>query len=83
MSDIARDALDIREQIARIDRTQAEMQKLNAETQKFVAEQSKLSAEAGKFNRDRYLAPILTAAAVGGVVSAIVPTLLRAWGILN
>ncbi len=74
------DPLDLRAEIARIDRDRAETQKLQAETNKFVAEQqrlmaeslklaaeqSKLQAEARKLERDRWLAPALAIAAVVG-----------------
>jgi chorismate mutase len=58
--------LDLREQIARIDRAIIEGGKLRAETEKFVAEQRKLEAEARKFDRERWLAPALAIAAVIG-----------------
>ena len=77
MSDIPADftdRLNLREQIARIDRNQAEIGKL-------LAEQTKLSAEADKLRRDRFLAPVLVAAAVSGAVATILPTVLRAWGV--
>jgi Tfp pilus assembly protein PilN len=64
-------SLDLREQIARIDRDQAEVHKLMAETRKFSTEQQKLSAEAAKLDRDRWLAPALAIAAViGGLLGA-------------
>lgn len=44
--------LDITEQIARIDRAQAE-------TRKFAAEQNKLAAEAAKLKVDRFLSPLI------------------------
>jgi hypothetical protein len=60
--------LDTEEQIVRIKRA-------IAESDKFAAEQRKLSAEADKLNRDRWLAPLLTAciallAALASVVAA-------------
>ena len=87
--------LNIRDQIARIDRAieesakfRAEQAKLNAEAVKLAAEQTKLNseaakltAEAAKFRRDRFLAPILAAGALGGFVAAILPLILRGWGI--
>lgn len=66
-------SLDLQEQIARIDRAQAE-------TRKFVAEQAKLASEADKLRRDRFLAPVVTAAAVSGAVATLLPLVLRAWG---
>ena len=50
--------LDLREQIARIDRAQAE-------TQKFAAEQRKLTAEAAKFTRDPWFL------VVGALIAAL------------
>ncbi len=73
MSDAIADTLNLREQIARIDRNQAEIQKL-------FAEAGKLSAEAAKFKRDRFLAPILAAGALGGFIAAVLPLILRSWG---
>lgn len=58
--------LDLRAEIARIDRDQAEIHKLMAEARKFSAEQQKLFAEAAKLDRDRWLAPALAIAAVIG-----------------
>ena len=59
--------LDLREQIVRIDRA--------------IAETQKFQAEAGKFNRDRWLAPVVAiasvTAAVGGIIAAY-GTLFRA-----
>ena len=79
--------LDRDEQAARISRSVAETQKLVAEQNKLFAEQlklnaeqTKLSAEADKLRRDRFLAPVVTAAAVAGAVSALLPLLLRSWG---
>lgn len=59
--------LNIREQIVRIDRN--------------IADTQKLAAEARKFDRERFLAPILAAGALGGVLAAAVPLLFRAWGV--
>lgn len=56
--------LDLQEQIARIDRAQAE-------TRRFAAEQTALSAEADKLRRGRDLAPVqivLTAMAAGAAL---------------
>ena len=66
--------LNLADTVARIERQQAE-------TRKFVAEHDKLAAEAGKLRRDRFFAPILAAGAVGGAVAALLPTILRAWGV--
>ena len=70
MSDIAADytdRLNLREQIVRIDRA--------------IAETHKFQAEAAKLNRDRFLAPLLAAGAMAGVVGAVIPLILRSWGI--
>ncbi len=66
--------LDLEEQIARIQRS-------GEETRKFVAEQHKLMAEGDKLRRDRFLAPVLVAAAVSGAVATLLPAVLRAWGV--
>jgi hypothetical protein len=82
MSDIPadyQDRLNLREQIARIDRMReesqkymAEQHKLNAEAEKFAAEQFKLMAEGHKLGRDRLLAPWLAIAGlVGGIITVI------------
>jgi hypothetical protein len=88
VSDIPADwrgQLDLRAEIARIDRDRAESEKLRQETEKFVAEQRKLIAESSKFaseqqklfaesqklNRDRWLAPVLAVVTVlGGLLGA-------------
>ncbi|MEZ0212395.1 MAG: hypothetical protein ACAH27_05525 [Xanthobacteraceae bacterium] len=68
--------MDLQEQIARIDRA-------NAETGKLVAEAQKLIAEAGKLTRDTKYLPIQMAvtifAAGGGLVAATV-ALMKALG---
>ena len=73
MSDTAPDTLMIREAIVRIDR-------MIDEAAKFRAEAGKLQAEADKFRRDRFLAPVLAAGALGGAIAAILAILSRAWG---
>ena len=71
MSDAASAGLDLREQIARIDRS-------IAETQKFQDEANKLRAEAGKLSRDRFLAPlVVTAAFLGATLAILGPPALR------
>ncbi len=77
MSDVPADPsdrLDLHEIVARIDRAQAE-------TRKFIAEHDKLAAEAAKFRRERFLAPILAAGALGGFIAAVLPLILRGWGV--
>ena len=75
--------LDLREQIARIDRAQEEVRKFSAETRKLTAEAEKLYAEASKLGRDRWLAPVIVTfsglAALGGLVAAIAS--LHLWGL--
>ena len=73
MSDISTNdagGLDIREQIARIDRAITETGKC----------QAKLAAEAEKSQRERLLAPVLAAAALGGFIAALLPATLRGLG---
>ena len=68
--------LDLKEQIARIERAQAE-------TRKFAAEQNKLAAEAAKLGRDRWLAPVVVVfsgiGAIGGLAAAI--RAFHLWGV--
>ena len=64
MSDIPIQQLDLREQLARIDRAQEE-------TRKFVAEQHKLDAEAMKLQRDRSFLPWTVAATLLGAGAAL------------
>lgn len=76
MSDLPADygeRLNLADLVARIERQQAE-------TRKFTAEQAKLTTEAAKLRRERFLAPILAAAALGGFIAAAVPAALRGWG---
>lgn len=94
MSDIPHDSLDLREQIARIDRALVDIDRAQAETRKFVAEQAKLvdeaaklraedrklMAEAGKLNRDRLLAPALAITGLVGGIITIVGFVLQHWG---
>lgn len=81
MSDIPADwrgQLDIREQIARIDAKQAELQKLLAET-------PKLQAETNKYNRDLWvLALVALIAAFATIVAGVfarLPEILTAMGL--
>jgi hypothetical protein len=64
MSDVPIPQLDLREQIARIDRAQEE-------TRKFVSEQHKLDAEANKLQRDRAFLPWTVAATLLGAGAAL------------
>lgn len=68
------DALNLRETLVRIDRRLDEGDKFRAET-------CKLQAEADKFRRERLLAPILAAGALGGAIAAILAIMTRAWAI--
>ena len=64
MSDIAHGDVDLREQLARIDR-------LIAETQKLMSEEGKLRSEEAKLHRDRAMAPwqvVTTAMAAGAAL---------------
>ena len=67
------DRLNLREQIARIDRA-------IDEAAKFRAERTKLDAEAAKLRRDRFLAPALVLTATLGAIAALAPALLRSLG---
>lgn len=78
MSDLP---LDLREQLVRIDRAQAELAKFQEETRKFVAEQHKLMAEGDEFRRDRSLAPWLAGGAVAGGILTIANLALRTFGL--
>ena len=66
--------LNLADLVARIERQQAK-------TRKLVAERNRLDAAAAKLNRDRFVAPILTAGAIGAAVAALLPTVLRAMGV--
>jgi FtsZ-binding cell division protein ZapB len=98
MSDIPtdyKDRLDIREQIARIDRARAETEKLAEETRKYVqeahklqaerdkmaVEAMKLSSEQRKLERDRWLAPVLAVVTVIGGILGIASFIAKVvWG---
>ena len=78
MSDIpARDPIDLRAILARIDRDLEENAKLRAEA-------NKLEAEARKFNRERWIAPLTAGLTVTGMVLAAIiarlPEIMRAFG---
>ena len=73
MSDSSLPPLDLREQISRIDRA-------IAESDKFVAEQRKLMAEAAKYERERWLAPVLAIAAVIGGLLGTAAFIARVMG---
>jgi hypothetical protein len=72
--------LDLREQIARIDRDLTDAARMREETRKFVAEAHKLQREAEKFRaeeiklwRDWRLAPWIV---IGGFVAALIGGLI-------
>lgn len=72
MSDIPhdyQDRLNLREQIARIDRNQAEMQKL--------------LAEAAKFKRERWVIPVTVAGALLAAAVARLDVIARIFGWLS
>lgn len=65
--------LDYAEQVARIERSIAEMRNLNEETRKFTSEHHKLDEEALKLRRERSLAPLalLSGLVSGAIVAAV------------
>ena len=73
--------LDLREQIARIDRTQAELSKLLAEQPKLVAETAKLTAETRKLDRDRRVSALLAITGLIGGIVTVVQLLLHLRGV--
>jgi len=76
------DDVELRERLAQIDLTQAQLRaldsrlpqeiiRLQAERDKFTAETIKLYAEAAKLHRDRWLAPVIAiGAGVGSLIGA-------------
>ena len=76
MSASASGGLDLQEQIARIDRAQAE-------TRKFVAEQNKLASEQAKMDRERFALPfqvMISGMAAGGALVAGTVALMKLLG---
>ena len=80
------DRLDMREQLARIDRSLIETQKLAAQARKFAAEQNKLSAEQLKpfaetanLRVTRFVTPVAAVVAALGALTAAAPVLVRWW----
>ena len=59
--DIPEFSLDIREQIARIDRTQAELSRIQAELNKWQTDSMKVRAETAKVEQDTRFAPYIVA----------------------
>ena len=75
MSDTAdRDALDLRAELARIDRDAAE-------THKLLAEVFKLNSEGRKFNRDWWIVPLTVLGAILAAIVARLPEILHAFGV--
>jgi hypothetical protein len=71
--------LDLRAEIARIDRDRAETQKLFAEQDKLFAEQRKLAAESLKLRGDARWQPVLVISGVAVAVLTSLATLLSVW----
>ena len=93
MSDVAADyteRLNLREQVARIDRAldeaakfRSERVKLDAEAAKLSGERAKLDAEAAKLTRDRAYLPMqvtIAAMAAGGALVGGTVALMRFFG---
>jgi hypothetical protein len=79
MSDIPvdyKDRLDLREQIARIDRAIEEGHKFTAEQHKLMTEEQKLASERRKLDRDRGLAPWQATAITVGSIAAFVASIV-------
>ena len=74
-------SFDVRKQIVRIDRSIEEIAKFRAEAEKLHSEAAKLNSESAKLNRDQFFAPIVAAGALAGAVAALLPMILRAWGV--
>jgi hypothetical protein len=74
------DDLNLRAEIARIDRDHAETNKLIAEGRKLLAEQAKFVAEENKLWRGWRLAPWLAWLGLAGGVVTIVGAMLRIIG---
>ena len=69
--DIPEFSLDIREQIARIDKTQAELSRIQGELNKWQLEELKTRAETVKIERDTRLAPWSMFLAIMGALSGV------------
>jgi hypothetical protein len=74
--------LDIREQIALIDRVIEETRKFTAQQHKLQAEQLKLAAEERKFDRERWLVVAAMIGAIGGILAGVTSAAIRwlGWG---
>ena len=82
--------LDLRAQLASIDRSlneslklRSETEKLSMEARKLQAEQEKLYAEALKLVRDRALSPITTIFAVAGGLSGLLAGVVTLYRLLH
>jgi hypothetical protein len=74
----ARDPIDLRAILARIDRDLEEGAKLRDEATKLRAEERKLISESRKLDRDRWLAPLVLAASLlGGLLAVALSHLWR------
>ncbi len=79
MSEFAeyQDRLDMREQLARIDRTLTENRKFAAEAQKLTAEQLKPAAETNNLRLIRFVTPIAVLVGAAASLVAAAPVLLK------
>lgn len=68
------DPLDLRAELARIDRDRAE-------THKLLAEVFKLNSEGRKFNRDWWIVPLTAFGAILAAIVARLPEILHAFGV--
>ena len=78
------DQINMKEQVARIqrmldesDKFRAEQRKLIAESEKLSAEERKLYAEGLKFSRDRWLAPVIAISTIIAAVASVANLLMR------
>jgi hypothetical protein len=69
--------LDLRAELARIDRDRAETQKLFAEQDKLFAEQRKLGAETVKLRADARLQPLIAWAALLASLATFITVLIK------
>lgn len=69
--------LDLRAEIARIDRERAETRKLTQESDKFAAEQRKLISESQKLDKERWWFPWLQVITAIAAIIAALGVLLR------
>lgn len=74
----ATDSLDLRAEIARIDRDRAETQKLGEEGRKYIAESLKYAAETRRMDREYRYFPWLQLFS-SGAIAALVAALIAHW----